>query len=135
MSRQTSTQRRIGPNRIKDWLLSLDQSVIVLALKNLFRQNNEVRSAQVDAVRQTAVALNHEINNPLTVVLGNAELLLMKGDQLPEDVQARLKSIVKAGLRIRDAVTKLSHVTEVKSTSYDNRIQMIDSRDTSVSDM
>ena len=68
-------------------------------------------------------------------MLGNAELLLMKEHQLPEEVKARLKTIVTAGLRIRDAVSRLSTVTEAQSTTYDNKIQMIDSRDTSVSDM
>lgn len=135
MSRESTTQRRIGPNRIKDWLMSLDQSTVVVAFKNLFRQSDDLNTARAEAVRQTAVALNHEINNPLTVVLGNAELLLMKEHQLPEEVKVRLKTIVTAGLRIRDAVSRLSTVTEAQSTTYDNRIQMIDSRDTSVSDM
>ena len=115
--------------------MSLDQSTVIVAFKNLFRQSNDLHSARAEAVRQTAVTLNHEINNPLTVVLGNAEILLMKEDQLPEEVKVRLKTIVTAGLRIRDAVSRLSTVTEAQSTSYDNKIQMIDSRDTSVSDM
>ncbi len=135
MSSRNISQSRIGPNRIKDWLRSLDRSRIVAAFKSLFGQSKDLHSARAEAVRQTAVALNHEINNPLTVVLGNAELLLMKEHQLPEEVKARLKTIVTAGLRIRDAVSRLSTVTEAQSTTYDNKIQMIDSRDTSVSDM
>lgn len=135
MSRSNTTRSRNGPNRIKDWLLSFDQSPIIVALKNLLRPGDDFNSARAEAVRQTAVTLNHEINNPLTVVLGNAELLLMKEDQLPEEVKVRLKTIITAGLRIRDAVSRLSTVTEAQSKSYDSRIQMIDSRDTSVSDM
>lgn len=135
MSSRNISQSRIGPNRIKDWLRTLDRSRIVAAFKSLFGQSEDLHSARAEAVRQTAVALNHEINNPLTVVLGNAELLLMKEHQLPEEVKARLKTIVTAGLRIRDAVSRLSTVTEAQSTTYDNKIQMIDSRDTSVSDM
>lgn len=135
MSRSNTTWSRNGPNRIKDWLLSFDQSPVIVALKNLLRPGDDFNSARAEAVRQTAVTLNHEINNPLTVVLGNAELLLMKEDQLPEEVKVRLKTIITAGLRIRDAVSRLSTVTEAQSKSYDSRIQMIDSRDTSVSDM
>jgi signal transduction histidine kinase len=107
---------------------------ITLALRNLFGQTARVNSARVDAVKQTVIALNHEINNPLTVVLGNAELLLMKGEQLPEEVKLRLESIVQAGLKIRDAVVKMSHVTDAKSTIYVRNVQMIDSQNTAVSE-
>lgn len=104
------------------------------ALRNLFGHNARVDSARVDAVKQTVIALNHEINNPLTVVLGNAELLLMKGEQLPEEVKVRLETIVQAGLRIRDAVVKMTHVTEARSTTYVRNVQMIDSQDAAVSE-
>ena len=109
-------------------------SVIATALKNLFGQAGEVDSARVDAVKQTTITLNHEINNPLTVVLGNVQLLLMKGEQLPEEVKARLELIEQAGLRIRDAVAKLIKLAEVKSTTYVDKTKMIDIQDSETSD-
>lgn len=105
-------------------------SAIALAIKKFFGQKDDVHTAQVEAVKQTIVMLHHEINNPLTVVLGNAELILMKGDHLPAETKARLEKIVQAGLKIKDAVTMLSHTADIRSTTYVNKVRMIDIRNT-----
>jgi signal transduction histidine kinase len=48
--------------------------------------------------------LRHEVNNPLTGILGNAELLLARRDQLPAYAVARLRTIADLAIRIREAV-------------------------------
>jgi signal transduction histidine kinase len=53
-------------------------------------------------------ALRHELNNPLTGILGNAELLLARRNQLPPGAAARVESIADQALRLREAVRRLS---------------------------
>ena len=56
---------------------------------------------------EVAALLRHEINNPLTGVLGNAELVLGEGDALPEKARRRLQTIVELTVRLRDVVRNL----------------------------
>lgn len=51
--------------------------------------------------------VRHEINNPLTGVLGNAELILAEPEPLPAPVRARLRTIVNLAVRMRDVVHSL----------------------------
>lgn len=46
--------------------------------------------------------IRHEVNNPLTGVLGQAQLLLRRPDQLPEDARHRVETIEKLTLRISE---------------------------------
>ncbi len=100
--------------------------VMAAALRNSMGQAGQIRSARLDALRETTATINHEINNPLTVVLGNCQLLLMRSDQLPDDVVKRLRLIEQSSLRIRDVVSQLMSLNEARSTTYVEGTQMID---------
>lgn len=57
--------------------------------------------------------LRHELNNPLTGILGNAELLLAevrrKDDgKIPQGAQQRLETIASLAVRLRETVRRLS---------------------------
>jgi signal transduction histidine kinase len=52
--------------------------------------------------------LRHEVNNPLTGILGNAELLLERRSQLPEYAVERLETITELAVRLRETVRRLS---------------------------
>jgi signal transduction histidine kinase len=61
--------------------------------------------------------LRHEMNNPLTGILGNAELLLAevrrKNDgRLPHGGQQRLETIAALAVRLRETVRRLSQECE-----------------------
>jgi len=56
--------------------------------------------------------LRHEVNNPLTGILGNAELLLARRDRLPPAAVARLQTIAELAVRLRDTVRRLSNAWE-----------------------
>lgn len=99
--------------------------VMAAALRNSMGQAGQIRSARLEALRETTATINHEINNPLTVVLGNCQLLLMKSDQLPDDVVKRLRLIEQSSLRIRDVVSQLMNLNEARSTTYVEGTQMI----------
>jgi signal transduction histidine kinase len=66
--------------------------------------------------------LRHELNNPLTGILGNAELLLVeirrKGDgRMPQDAPQRLETIASLAVRLRESVRRLSTEWEARQNS------------------
>jgi signal transduction histidine kinase len=52
--------------------------------------------------------LRHEINNPLTGILGNAELLLAHREKLPASATQRLETIVDLAVRLRETIRRVS---------------------------
>jgi len=57
--------------------------------------------------------LRHELNNQLTGVLGNAELLLAHRDRLPAEAVERLQTIGQLAVRLRETVRRLSHAWDI----------------------
>lgn len=100
--------------------------IMATALRLLFGQHDQIDAARVEAVKQTSVTINHKINNPLTAVLGNVQLLLMKGENLPDEVRNRLELIEEGSLRIRDVVSRLMKASEARTTEYVDGTSMID---------
>lgn len=102
----------------------------------LARANTELREAQSELVRserlaaigQVGIAVKHEINNPLTAILGEAQLLLMQHSDLPDEVAARIRVIEEMSLRISEIVRKLHEVPNDRTTDYLKGIKMIDLR-------
>jgi len=67
-----------------------------------------------------ATVLRHEINNPLTGILGNAELLLAHKDRLSAIETQRLQTVVDLSVRLRETIRRISnawenHLHQVKS--------------------
>jgi signal transduction histidine kinase len=80
--------------------------------------------------RDFGAILRHELNNPLTGILGNAELLLAelrrKNVELPAQAQARLETIAALAVRMRETVRRLSETCDA---------QAVDSTEPSASDV
>lgn len=79
------------------------------------------RAAESDGIAPEAFGeiLRHELNNPLTGILGNAELLLAemrrKNDgRLPNGGQQRLETIAALAVRLRETVRRLSEDWEAR---------------------
>ncbi len=81
---------------------------------------------RLSAIIELAVTVNHEINNPLTAILGNVQLLLLKRADLDPELQAKLKTIEVSAMRIRDVTQKLLRLTSVKSKEYAEGTSMLD---------
>ncbi len=58
--------------------------------------------------------LRHEVNNPLTGILGNAEMLLARRDQLPAPAVARLETIAHLAVRLRETIRQLSELPHAR---------------------
>ena len=53
--------------------------------------------------------LRHEVNNTLTGILGNTELLLARREGLPPGAVERLQTIAELAVRLRETVRRLSN--------------------------
>lgn len=96
-----------------------------LRLRQLRREIAE--DARINTLLATISSVNHEINNPLTAVMGNAELLARalakKGD---EDNARRAERIVEAVERIGSVIHKLRGAKAVAEKSYLGPRTMLD---------
>ena len=63
--------------------------------------------ARIDEVQQVITRVRHEINNPLTGVLGQAQLLLR--EDLNDKARKRAETIEQLAVRLRDIVAQLRH--------------------------
>lgn len=57
---------------------------------------------------QFAEILRHEVNNPLTGILGNAELLLARRERLPAAAVQRLETITELAVRLRETIRRIT---------------------------
>ncbi|HEX9759831.1 MAG TPA: histidine kinase dimerization/phospho-acceptor domain-containing protein [Candidatus Acidoferrales bacterium] len=69
-------------------------------------------AAAVEPPPDFGEVLRHEVNNPLTGILGNAELLLARRDRLPATAVQRLQVIADLAVRLRETVRRLSNAWE-----------------------
>jgi DNA-binding response OmpR family regulator/signal transduction histidine kinase len=84
---------------------------------------SERKKTAIDTAEQTGLTLSHEINNPLTAIIGFAELL---NRDHPDNSEYQI--ILEAGQRIAEVVRRLRQLKSVELKSYvsDIPIQMID---------
>jgi nitrogen-specific signal transduction histidine kinase len=64
--------------------------------------------AKLNENAELITSFRHEINNPLTGVLGQAQLLLR--EELSEKARKRAKTIEQLAMRLRDIVAELRQV-------------------------
>lgn len=91
-----------------------------------FAEYDSYESDRLAAIIETAVAVNHEINNPLVPILGNAQFLLQDENVVDEEVRKRLRSIVHNALRIRDITQKLANIRHPVTKEYLRGTRMLD---------
>ena len=80
--------------------------------------SEKIETERMGAIVETAVTVNHEINNPLTAILGNIQLLLLRHDELDPRVAEKLRIVEQSALKIRDVTQKLLRITNSKSVEY-----------------
>lgn len=89
-------------------------------------QDELVRAQRIAAISETAVAVNHEINNPLAAIAGNIYLLINEGDVVGERAQKRLGAIQHQCERIQQTTAKLARVCRPVTRVYAEGVSMLD---------
>ena len=75
------------------------------------------RSRWLAGIGETTIALEHEINNPLSALLGHAELMVMEGG-LTADQLEQLGIIQEQAARIAQVVKRLARLKNPQSVEY-----------------
>jgi DNA-binding response OmpR family regulator len=83
------------------------------------------RSRWLAGIGETTIAIEHEINNPLSALLGHAELLLMDEGLTAEQVES-LRIIQEQAVRIADVVRRLARLKNPQSVEYLSGSRMLD---------
>jgi len=81
-----------------------------LEIKNRDLQVLQARLQEAErlaAIGRVVVAVRHEINNPLSVIIGQAQFLRERVKDLPESVQRRITVIEEMSNRINESVKRL----------------------------
>jgi PAS domain S-box-containing protein len=85
-----------------------------------------IEKERLAALMETTAAINHEINNPLTPILGNVQLILAEGERLDPDIRLKLEIIEKNAWRVHEIIKKLERITRPIATTYCGDIKMLD---------
>lgn len=74
----------------------------------------------LETIRMTAATIKHEINNPLAIVSGNAQLLLELADssEVDPDMLRSIQDIDEAARRIAASLDKLTVLRDLVLAEY-----------------
>jgi len=83
------------------------------------------RSRWLAGIGETTIALEHEINNPLSALLGHAELLQMEYKDRGEQNE-QLDIILEQARRIADVVKRIAKLRNPQTVEYIQGARMLD---------
>jgi DNA-binding response OmpR family regulator len=118
ITKPTSGQRLMARLRIAQRRMEDDQARRTA--------EEELRKARFHAgIGEATVGLQHEINNPLTGLLGTAELMLLDMQEKGQPTDD-IRIIIEQGRRISALVRKLGELRDPQSVHYAGKKRMID---------
>lgn len=85
--------------------------------------------ARLTVFKEMAVAISHEINNPLTTVYAYLHMLQKELSDSSEPTKAALAGIREEIIRIHKIVSKLADPTKANTVQYSKDVNMIDLND------
>ncbi len=90
---------------------------LVVRRAQIGEQMSSTASNERERSRNFGEMLRHEVNNPLTGILGNAEMLLKLRAELPPQVISRVETIAELAVRLRETIRRLSDCWEAQHDS------------------
>ncbi len=81
---------------------------------------------EVDVALKMAVTLQHEINNPLTGIIGSMELMQDWETLEKEEIDEILKNTLALSIRIKEIMVKVNRISKVVATDYLTDSEMVD---------
>jgi HAMP domain-containing protein len=86
--------------------------------KLIGQRENELHVKRLDAIQQVVRSMNHEINNPLMIISGNAEYLLSLLQTEDKGVEEKLNTIIAEVRRIFLVTQQLREIKDLVSANY-----------------
>ena len=83
-------------------------------------QARVIAQEKLAAVSQVAASINHQINNPLSVIVGNIDCLMLEEPELRPKAKERLKRVIEAALKIGQVNR---HLLNIQSIATDPNLQ------------
>ncbi len=85
-----------------------------------------LKAERLGAIGEIVITVRHEINNPLTTVIGNVELLLERYGEHDKNLANRLEVILNNSLRIAEIVKQLKAIKRDRVVEYVKGVSMTD---------
>jgi signal transduction histidine kinase len=99
-------------SEIRAWNAELQARVDARTAELKEAQEQLLQSRKLGAIATLSAGIAHEINNPLMGVLGTAQVMLGRSDQLDARTAKRLATIEREALRIRDVVENMQGLAQ-----------------------
>jgi signal transduction histidine kinase len=103
----------IQARRDRDRINALDRQIVEAGVKTKDTRRYVVVAERLSAASELATSINHQINNPLAVIVGNVQCLLLSKQITDEKTIARLKVIEKAALTVSEINRKLTNISRL----------------------
>ncbi|MEE9442119.1 MAG: GAF domain-containing protein [candidate division Zixibacteria bacterium] len=132
-----STSKSFNTNRRRFLEIVTDQIAVSLERlnylkqleqKNLYLEQTQTRlkeaqaqliaQEKLKAVSELAISVNHEVNNPLSTIVGNAQIIELESADLPEKITKRVNAIVDGARQISLITHKLMKIDRLVSEQY-----------------
>ncbi len=99
--------------------------------RDAYRELSETQASLLEAERlrgvtETVGALNHEVNNPLAAIAGNAQLLLRQAAALPGGAEDKVKRVLEAARRIQNVTSRMANLIQATSMPYPGNEAILD---------
>lgn len=91
-------------------------------------QERLLESERERSVTETVGALNHEVNNPLAAIAGNAQLLLRHPEILEPAVREKIETILESARRIQRVTARMSTLIQATTMPYPGERGILDVR-------
>ncbi len=85
-----------------------------------------LKNERMAAIGQFAVTIRHEINNALTAIVTESQLLSADDASLTEDQKASARNIHEAAMRIAVNIRKMTNLADAPVTTYTGGVKMVD---------
>jgi len=89
-------------------------------------QGRLLESERLRGVTETVGALNHEVNNPLAAIVGNAQLLLRHSEELSPELRRKIEIIHESARRIQRVTGKMATLIQATSMPYPGKDAILD---------
>jgi len=110
--------------------LAVARTMYQVSLEELAEREKElgekIEKEKLSMIKETAAGLNHEINNLLMSIVGNADLLLLTKDKLDSETIKRLRTIEETAMQIREIIQSLIRIIKPVTVDYPSGGKMLD---------